>query len=40
MNRTKDAHELQKKNLTDEHGAWKDRALNGLPMIHASAAHL
>ena len=40
MNSTKGAHELQKENSRDEHGAWKDRALDGLPKIHASIAHL
>ena len=40
MNNTKCAHELQEENLKDEQGAWKDRVLDGLPMIHASAAHI
>jgi len=40
MNNTQDAHKLQKENLRDEQGAWKDRALDGQPKIHASSAHL
>jgi len=36
----KSAHELQKKNSRDEQGALKDRALDGLSMIHASAVYL
>ena len=35
MNSIKGAHELQKENSRDEQGAWKDRALHGLSMIHA-----
>jgi len=31
---------LQKENSRDAQGAWKDGALDGLPMIHASAAYL
>ena len=31
---------LQKENSRDAQGASKDKALNGLPMIHATAAHL
>ena len=37
---SKDAYELQKENLGNEHGAWKDRAPDGLPMIHISSGHL
>jgi len=40
MNSTKDAHELQWKNSKAEQGAWKEKTLDGLPMIHASTAHL
>jgi len=36
----KGAHELQKENSRDEKGVWKDRASDGLPMIHASAMPL
>jgi len=38
MNSTEDAHKLQKKNSRDEHGAWKNRASDGLLMVHATAA--
>jgi len=31
---------LQKENSREAQGDWKDRASDGLPMIHASAAHL
>ena len=31
---------LQLENSRDGQGAWKDRALDGLLMIHASAMHL
>ena len=34
-----DGHELQEENSRDEHEAWKDRAPDSLPMIHASTAH-
>ena len=34
MNSTKDAQELQKKNSSNEQGAWKDRALDGQLLIH------
>ena len=40
MNSKKDAHEIQKENSRAEQGAWKERTLDGLSMIHASAAHL
>ena len=40
MNSTKGAQELQKENSRDEQRARMDRVLDGLPMIHASAAHL
>ena len=40
MNGTKDAHESQRKNSRAEQGAWKDRASDGLLMIHATAVHL
>ena len=36
----KSTHELQNENSRNEQGAWKDRALDSLPMIHASVAHL
>ena len=31
---------ITKKTLELSKGAWKDRALDGLPMIHALATHL
>ena len=31
---------LQRKNLRDEQGAWKDRVSDGLSMVYAPAAHL
>ena len=37
MNSTKGAHELQKENSRDEQGAWRDRASDGLLMIHTFA---
>ena len=40
MNCTKGTHESQKENLTAEKGVWKDRASDGLLMIHASAVHI
>ena len=40
MNNTKGAHELQKGNSRDGQGTWRDRASNGLSMIHATAALL
>jgi len=40
VNSTNYAHELQKENSGDGHGAWKDRALDGLPKIHASSVHI
>ena len=40
MNSTKGAHELQNENSRDAQGTWKDMPQDGLPMIHASAAHL
>ena len=40
MNGTNDAPELQQENSRDAQGAWKDRASDGLPVIHASVTHL
>jgi len=40
MNSTKDAHELQKENSRDEQEAWRDRASDGLLIIHATTALL
>jgi len=40
MNSTNGAHELQQENSRVEQGAWKDNALDGLLMIHATAAPL
>ena len=40
MNSIKGAHELHKENSRDEQGVWKDKVLDGLPMIHAIATHL
>jgi len=40
VNGTEYAHELQKENLGDRQGAWKDGTSDGLPKIHASSAHL
>ena len=40
INCTKGTHESQKENSIAEQGAWKDRASDGLSMIHASATHL
>ena len=40
MNSTKEAHELQKEYSRDKQRAWKKNALDGLPRIHTSAAHL
>ena len=40
MNSTKGAHELQKENLRDEQGGWRDRISDDLPMLHATAALL
>ena len=40
MNSTKGAHELQKENSRDEQGTWRDRASDGLPMIHTTDALL
>jgi len=36
----KDAHKSQKKNSKAEQGAWKDKASDGLLMIHTVATHL
>ena len=35
----KGAHESQQENSKAEQGAWKERTLDGLLMIHAFAAH-
>jgi len=40
MNCTKGAHESQRENSRAEQGAWKDRASDGLLMIHAYVAYL
>jgi len=40
MNSTNGAHEFTKGKLERCVGAWKDSALDGLPMIHATAAPL
>jgi len=40
MNSTKGAHELQEENSRDEQGAWRNRASDGLSMIHATASQL
>jgi len=40
MNSTKGAHDSQKDKSRVEQRALKDRASDGLPMIHASTAHL
>ena len=40
MNCTKGAHESQKKKSRVEQRTWKEKALEGLLMIHAFAAHL
>ena len=40
MNSTKSVHESRKGNSKAKQGALEDRALDGLPMIHATAAHL
>ena len=40
MNSTKDAHESQKENSRAQQGAWKERTMAGLLMIHASDAYL
>ena len=37
---TKGIHESQKENSRAEQGAWEDRALDGLPMIHATTTYL
>ena len=39
-NGTKGAHESQRENSREEQETLEDRALDGLPMIHATAAHL
>ena len=36
----KEAQSHNMKTLEPSKGAWKDGALDGLPMIHATAAHL
>jgi len=40
MNYTKGAHDSKRANSRAEQGAWKDEALDDLPMIHASVAYL
>jgi len=35
MNNTKDAQSYNRKNSKAEQGAWKERTLDGLLMIHA-----
>jgi len=40
MTCTKGPHESQRENSRAEQGLWKDMALDGLPMIDASAASL
>ena len=40
MNVTNGAHELQQENSRDAQGARKDRAPDGLPVIHATATPL
>jgi len=40
MNSTKGTHEFTKGKLERRAGAWKNRASDGLPMIHASATLL
>jgi len=40
MNNTRGAHEFTEEKLERHTGAWKDRALDGLLRIHASAAPL